>query len=391
MHGVPRTSRMAALLAGVALVLLGLPMGAAAEPPNVAAVPTITVTPDSSLVSRQTVTVSGTGFTPGWTVVVTQCPAGGSGTTACSGTVAEPTTDGSGAFTTTFTVSRGATEEGFPPTPTIDCAAAPGTCAIFAHIPETGDVAVAPISFVPNAPIPTPSVTVTPQFDLPNLANVQVDASGFVPFERVTISQCPASSAFCGAHYSGEGGYTAADGNGEVHATFTVRREIASGSPVVTTNCSSSVGACVLRVFADAEQLSSTDVPIGVDPTAEAPLGTLVVSPAGPWFDGQVVTLSGSGYYMYTALAVAECTAQGTFDGSECSRSLFTPVLADIDGNFTVPFTITRTFESQDTTIDCAIVEGGCVIFVGARYDYPNRRNTIPIVFAPAVRPSFTG
>jgi hypothetical protein len=167
-----------------------------------------------------------------------------------------------------------------------------------------------------------------------------------------------------------------------VHTKLRVLREVPSFLAPGTTNCAASVGECVLRVVSSAEPLASTDVPLGFDPTAVAPGPVLTVSPPGPWRDGQQVTRSGSGYAANAQLGIAECTAAGDFNGSTCAKSLFDPVYADADGNFSVTVTITRTFQSQDATIDCATVEGGCVLFAANRQDYGYERASVPLELA---------
>ena len=54
--------------------------------------------------------------------------------------------------------------------------------------------------------------------------------------------------------------------------------------------------------------------------------------------------------------------------------------------------TITRTFQSQDATVDCATVEGGCVLFAANRQDYGAERASVPLVLAGgAALLAFTG
>ncbi len=354
--------------------------------------PAITVTPDTGLVSRQVVTVDGTGFAPNSAVSLSECPvdydvANG----PCSFTGGTwLTADGSGAFSATFTVTRGVLSSYFPATLT-DCADAPGTCVISANSFDNGDHAAAAIAFDSAVPVPTPVVTVTPSLDLPDRALVAVDVSGLTPGEQVFVNQCIASELVCGQ--AGYPGLTLfADGSGGVHTTMRLRRELGGIFQSGITNCATAVGACVVRVASVVEPLSRTDVPLGFDPTAVAPGPTLAVSPPGPWRDGQQVTLTGSGFAQFAELGVAECTATGNFNGSTCAKSLFDPLWADDEGNFTTTVTITRTFQSQDATIDCATVEGGCVIFAANRQDYGFDRASVPLeLVGGAALLAFTG
>ena len=353
--------------------------------------PAITVTPDVGLVSRQSVTIAGSNFAPDTFVQISECPAGVPGTGPCNffGSPAAHT-DGTGAFTATFNVARGINSFFSFPAGVVDCGDAPGACVINATSYDNGDSASAPIAFDASVPVPVPAVTVTPSLDLAERQVVAVDASGFQAGESVYVEECPAGAVICGNTFPPQT-QTQADANGEVHTTLRVRRELPGGfSP--PANCAAAVGTCVIRVASLEEPLSAAEVPLGFDPTAVAPGPTLVVSPPGPWSDGQSVALSGSGFTPGAELGVAECTATGNFNGSTCARSLFDPVWADDQGNFSTTVTITRTFQSQDATVDCATVEGGCVLFAANRQDYGAERASVPLVLAggPALL-AFTG
>ena len=68
--------------------------------------PEVTLTPDTGLVDGQTVRVEGTGFRPGETVALRQCPPGATAESQCTRESATTNADASGAISTDITVSR---------------------------------------------------------------------------------------------------------------------------------------------------------------------------------------------------------------------------------------------------------------------------------------------
>lgn len=146
------SSRVGLLLVGalVASVALALPASAA---------PAITVTPNTDLVDFQTVTVSGSGYSPDVSVAVVQCRVGAIGVDDCDlGNVTYPTTDATGAFTVEFTVERiievGGTD--------VDCA--PANCVVGAGTFDLSEVAGVAVTFDPTVP-PQPRLDISVSFD----------------------------------------------------------------------------------------------------------------------------------------------------------------------------------------------------------------------------------
>src|SRR6185312_10810299 len=119
--------------------------------------PALTVTPSTGLLYVQSVSLAGSGFTPNVAVGWAECRNNHSGDAAdCdTGHSGFATTDGTGAFSASFTVRRMLhTANG-----DVDCAAAPGTCNIgSAKISDYSEGAGAPLTFDPSAPIPPPPV-----------------------------------------------------------------------------------------------------------------------------------------------------------------------------------------------------------------------------------------
>jgi Neocarzinostatin family len=148
MGGVAR--RLLPLAAAVVLMVV---MGAA---PAWAA-PTVTADPSTDLVSGQTIQVSGSGYSANSSIAVLQCAAGANDVFAnCHiGGFVSVTTDANGSFSTSFTVSRSLPLSGR----TVNCAASPGACIIAVSPFASTYLASTPLSFDPNAPFLTITVT----------------------------------------------------------------------------------------------------------------------------------------------------------------------------------------------------------------------------------------
>jgi Neocarzinostatin family len=121
--------------------------------------PALTVTPSTQLEDFQFVTVTGTGFTPSITVTLEQCAAATAGDELCDPLTAVGTAAVGDEFIVEFRVRRFllANQAGGG----IDCAAAPGACIIRAHS-LFGELATAPISFDPDAPLLSFSIRIGP-------------------------------------------------------------------------------------------------------------------------------------------------------------------------------------------------------------------------------------
>lgn len=149
--------------------------------------PSLTVDPDSDLVDRQAVTVTGNNYEPFSSVGVVQCRAPSSGAEDCDLSTLQfisPADDGS--FTLSFTVRRLIRIEG----QTLDCAQ-PGLCEIGAGS-GIDNGAQAAIQFDPDQPLPPPpALTVTPSTGLVDGQTVVVTGSGF-PTGTNGVVQCAA-------------------------------------------------------------------------------------------------------------------------------------------------------------------------------------------------------
>jgi hypothetical protein len=126
------------------------------------AAPALVVTPNTDLVDFQTVSVTGTGFPADSSIGLLECQTGAFDLGSCDlSTLAFPTTDATGSYTTDFVVQRLINTSAGQ----VDCA--PSACMLFSALdPTSVDVASAPLGFDPNVP-PRPrlevSITVNPR------------------------------------------------------------------------------------------------------------------------------------------------------------------------------------------------------------------------------------
>ena len=380
--------------------------------------PTITVVPSTDLVDRQSLTVSGTNFAPDAFVNLNECPTTSTSDPYCSpfGLGGFAQTDSTGSFTTTVTARRGIRTFNSSE-PVVDCASSSELCSLFAAS-EDGDVAHAVLDFDPNAPIPTTTVTVTPDRDLPDRAVVTVHGSGFGPDDSVFVTECAADAAQQSSFFGcGQGPISSinVDSSGSFDYTLRVHRDIAGFGPT-PVNCAASFGTCVVQVTSIGDPFSDNAAPIGFDPTAVAPGPTITITPAEPYADGQRVTVHGSGFTPDATLGLAQCVAGSDYAAKTCDSTshaegssadgpggqgtqgggLFDEFRADGNGEFTRDITLHTSFQTIDHTVDCLTEPSGCVLFAANRDDYGAERTAVPLVFAgtivtPARALAFTG
>jgi hypothetical protein len=181
-----------------ALVVGGLAsFGAAAAS---AAGPAITVTPNTALTGGQTVSVVGTGYTPGLTFFAIECLATATSITGCDTSTATLVTESAtGTFTQPFVVVTGTVGSGTCGTTSADL-----TCIIEVADQAQTNLAAAPITFA----LPSPTTTTTappvkigprkfhvaPVKNLKNGSKVRVSGTGFKPGDQVYVIECLATS-----------------------------------------------------------------------------------------------------------------------------------------------------------------------------------------------------
>ncbi|MGC8499176.1 MAG: neocarzinostatin apoprotein domain-containing protein [Acidimicrobiales bacterium] len=148
--------------------------------------PSVTVSKNSGLKNGQTVTVTGSGFTPGDSVYAVECLKGATGQSSCDLTTATAitvNTDGT-LPSTSFTVVTGAVASGTCGT----TAANARNCVIAVANISGGDAGEAPIAFAVGAA--KRYLRVAPALNLHNGQVVHVSGHGFTPRDHVYIVEC---------------------------------------------------------------------------------------------------------------------------------------------------------------------------------------------------------
>lgn len=142
---------VASIAGSLAVALSVAPVGAGA-----ATAPTVQAQPSTNVADGQVITVTGSGFSPGATIVVIECQAGATSESGCDLSTYETTTaSSSGGFSTPYIASRYLQLGGPIPT-TLDCAVV-GACVLAAaNLSDYAEAASTPLSFDPSAPTPPP-------------------------------------------------------------------------------------------------------------------------------------------------------------------------------------------------------------------------------------------
>lgn len=223
--------------------------------------PALTVTPDTDLVDGQVVEVAGTGFIPGVSLGLAQCPAGETTIDDCRfAGLAE--VDGGGVLSDDTDVEVAAS---FPTTAEdVDCRVE--ACELVAATFAGGVLARAALAFDPDAPLrPSPTMRVRPQADLADGQVVQVDGEGFRATTTVVLVQCedrePSTLEGC---MPTDAGVVEISADGDLTERVTVRaalRPIRGG----VVDCRQVT--CVIRAFVIEDDVV-VDVPISFAPQA---------------------------------------------------------------------------------------------------------------------------
>ena len=353
----------------------------------------IVVTPSTGLRDRQLVRVSGR-FAPPIdaekNIVVQTCRVGVTPLTAgndCDGTTTQyshwPTLLASTGRAPRWSHSRRPLRRypymvrrrisiGFQP---VDCAAPPG-CVLYAARRAQGygtlysrypdKYGVAPIAFDPTAsPWPGPTVTVTPDHGLRDGDAVTVRAHHIRPFQGVGVTVCSKGTDVCDAvnvkpKWIGP--------NGSRSLTYRVWSVFSSDATL--HDCHSVV--CVVRFGStDGSRGGSiTDVPISFSPRKRAASSPqLNLDPAGPYTDGQQVTVTVNGWPGSIGkrpdLAIEHVTV-GQCGPSPGPRSIAicdgeTSLRREPDGRYTATLTMHRGGSIEFGTTDCS-QPGNCQV-----------------------------
>ena len=352
----------------------------ATEPISFAAVPPVpavlTITPDTNLPASQSVTASGTGFSPSSTVNFAQCKTSGGVNQSClpNGSVL---TDANGEFSTSLTV-----EETFNATQGVQGPVSclpEDTCVVDAADAVKQDSAA--ISFAPPVP-PTPAITVNPDTDLPSPAMVDVSGTGFAPGATTNFFQCKTVSGTVVA-CAPVGSGTMTDGAGAfgpvavpVTVTFTPTQ-----GDLTPVDCL--VDTCVVDASAAGADANAPITFAAPQPPANP---VLTVTPDTNLPPTQEVTAAGTGFTPQATVNFSQCKLNGmTIESCVPIGSGFT----DSNGAFSSQVTVTETFTATQGAVQgpvSCLPENTCIVDatdVGAGQP----QDSAPITFAPIVVP----
>jgi hypothetical protein len=235
--------------------------GLGAAPVVGAAGPAITVTPDTGLVSGQTVTVTGSGFFAGENLTALECPGGTTDPLACDlSSFFQVTADAHGRFSAMLPVRRTiVTDVGFS-----DCA--PSLCAmVFADSSNFSDQATAPLHFDASVHLPTTSVTVTPSSGLGDRQTVTITGTGFSGDREVVAIECVTGSFSCVGGFVGRPNAT-----GHFSIVGSVHRNLvdSAGNPV---DCAAAAGTCEMVAYDPLNADYHNSTPLEFDPNLPPP------------------------------------------------------------------------------------------------------------------------
>jgi hypothetical protein len=262
--------------------------------PNVAPVVShVQVSPSSRLHDLQSVTVAGTGFTPGVAVSVEECAAESALLFAsCDYTNSRSVTAGfHGEFILTFSARRNIAAFVYPTgVANTDCATKAGVCDLVVQGSQSHDPTTTALAFNPNVKAVPPSISASPGTGLRDNQDVNVVLRGFAPAEPVTVIECAADAINEGGNTSycdyTTSQTTSPAGTGATSTTTHVHRAIAGQAGLV--DCATKPGACVLLAIENGyyggSVVVSPTVPANATPTASAlpPNGKSVPLKAAP-------------------------------------------------------------------------------------------------------------
>ncbi len=346
--------------------------------------PRIVVTPATGLLHEQEVTVTGTGYDPSMSIDVQEC--GSDASLYCGDYIGSTQADEHGAFTANVRVSRLATDTTDSGSDIVDCAAA--TCSIVATGYDEEDdfslAAHADVQFDASVPPPDrPTITVSPDHDLPYRAQVAIHGAGFTPNSSVYAQFCvrTATTGTCG--FEAAGGL--ANGSGTVDLVLNVRRRVTAGiSGSTVLDCVDPATSCAVRVQGE-RGYEQVEAPVTFDPDAPIPPPPgIAVTPDHDLGWRTVVGVTGSGFAPGT-IEVRQC-GQVVIDTAQFSTCTgYAQVDVDAHGNLSAHFTVRRILDADlPAPVDCATASAACTLEVG---NGPDESARVPLTFDPDSQP----
>jgi hypothetical protein len=331
-----------------------------------------TVTPDTDLLNFQSVTVSGSGFSPDAGVQIVQCTSDATSYSDCTQGSDFAPTSATGTFSKPVVVRRVLHLEGGD----VDCADAPGRCSLVStSFGATTLAAKSPLNFDASQPPPLPpSITVTPHTDLVQGQSVTVTGEHFAPSSFVALTECLTATqyqSFC----SFGGGGVQTDAAGGFTQPFSVRRGVPDYEtyPPVVEDCAESPGSCSIAAFSFDGQDRATQT-IDFDPSVPIPVPDTTVSPQFDIPDRGVVKVHSSGFSAGERVLVSQCIAGAPTYGDTCSASIgpLNILTADANGVVDTSLRVHRIVAPSDGVViidadgpvNCSDAVGACVMRV---------------------------
>jgi len=387
------------LVTAVGVIFAGIGITGSGAAVRAAALPVVTISPNTGLVDLQKVTVAGSGFDANATVASAECRPGATGEADCDlSTVVYGQADQNGAFTQSRYVRRiitiGATT--FPPHPTpFDCGAPAGCTLGAGNIANLSQANGQKIFFDPNIPPKVPTITVTPHTNLVDHQLVQVDGTGFSPANTVQVQQCvtnqPAGT-FGSCDYATSRYVTIAD-DGTFHAPKLALERLQflyTKTGAQTVDCAAAPNICNIQAVSfTLGAPTSVAVPLSFNPNVPPVAAAARVAPATGLHDLQLVTVTGTGFTPGVAVYVEECAHTPALAFPACDYTNTRQVTAAFHGEFNLTFAVHRSVAASEyptgvINTDCAARTNACDLVVQGTQSQPVQ--ALGISFNPHVR-----
>ena len=141
--------------------------------------------------------MSGTGFTPGYAVTTQECALTTAKVASCDYATTRTVTVGfHGEFTINYPIRRVIAPVVGPTGPTsTDCATTPGACELTIQGTQSQPAITIALTFDPNVPAVTPTVTAAPSTGLTDNESITVSLQGFTPNQPVQLIECSDEAA----------------------------------------------------------------------------------------------------------------------------------------------------------------------------------------------------
>lgn len=347
-----------------------------------------TVTPDTSLIDAQEVTVAADGIPTGGPgqrgyVEMLQCRTPVLARTAdCDlGTADYAETDTAGHLDHLYEVE---TVLYLPGGETHDCRTGGCSLAVYSYDDTLAEGALVPLGFDPLGPVrPPPILTVDPASDLVDGEIVTIDGTGWPARAYVGVIPCVTGASDindCDFEYHET---FRADAAGHIEGRVGVAAELWLG-PGDQVDCRAT--ACSLFALVDGWIPRAVEVPLDFVPDGPLLSLSVEVTPSTGLHDGDEVLVSGGHARPDAFLRLAQCAADTSyFRGCDVANQdyLETPLQgrADVGLSFAATFTVHRVFRDLDgRLIDCALVP--CVLIVNGEIDSIERAARVPLGFA---------